>query len=44
MAELDEMASEATGTREKHLREAKEDALFSRQSGIARIVEGFQDE
>lgn len=42
--ELAEMAAEASGTRAKHLREAREDAKFSRKSGIARIVEGFREE
>ena len=42
--ELDEMASRASGTQEKHLREVKEDARFSRQSGVARLVEGIKEE
>jgi len=40
--ELDSMAAEASGKQEKHLREAKEDAKFFMQSGIGRIMEGFQ--
>jgi len=42
--ELDEMAAEASGTQAKHIREAKDEATFALQSGIARLVEGFQDE
>ncbi|RLM95889.1 hypothetical protein [Haloarcula sp. Atlit-7R] len=42
--ELDEMAGETSGTQAKHLREAKEDAKFSLQSGVARLVEGFEEE
>jgi hypothetical protein len=44
VVELDEMAAEASGKQAKHLREAKEDAKFSLKSGVARIVEGFQEE
>lgn len=44
MVEPDEMAAEAAGKQAKHLRETKEDARFSLQSGVARIVEGFQEE
>ena len=40
--ELDSMAAEASGKQEKHLREAKQDAQFFMQSGIGRIMEGFQ--
>lgn len=42
--ELDEMASQASGKQEKHLREARDDARFSLQSGIARLLEGAQKE
>ena len=44
VVELDEMAAEASGTQAKHLREAKDETTFALQSGIARLVEGFQDE
>lgn len=44
VVELDEMEGEASDKQAKHLREAKEDARFSLQSGVARIVEGFQRE
>jgi hypothetical protein len=44
IVELDEMANETSGTQAKHLREAKEDAKFSLQSGVARLVEGFREE
>jgi hypothetical protein len=44
VGELDEMAAEASDKQAKHLREAKEDAKFSLKSGVARIVEGFQEE
>lgn len=40
--ELETMAADASGKQEKHLREAKEDAAFFMQSGIGRIIEGFQ--
>lgn len=42
VAELDEMAAQASDKQAKHLREAKEDARFSLQSGVAHIVEEFQ--
>jgi hypothetical protein len=42
--ELDEMAAAASDKQAKHLREAKEDARFSLKSGIARILEGFNEE
>jgi len=42
--ELDEMAGETSGTQAKHLREAKEEAKSSLQSGVARLVEGFEEE
>lgn len=42
--ELDEMAANASGTQQKHLREAKEDTQFFLQSGFGRLVEGFHDE
>jgi len=42
--ELDDMAGETSGTQAKHLREAKENAKFSLQSGVARLVEGFEEE
>jgi hypothetical protein len=44
VVELAEMAAEASGPPEKHLREAKEDAQFSLQSGVARVLEGNQEE
>ena len=44
VAELDEMATQASGTTQTHLAEAKEDVQFFRQSGLARLLEGFQDE
>jgi hypothetical protein len=44
VVELDEMAEEASGTQAKHLSEAKADVKFSFKSGIARIVDGFQEE
>jgi len=40
--ELETMAADASGKQEKNLREAKEDAAFFMQSGIGRIIEGFQ--
>ena len=40
--ELEEMIAETTGKQQQHLREAKEDAKFSLQSGVARILDGFQ--
>ena len=42
--ELETMAANASGKQEKHLREAKENAEFFMQSGIARMIEGFQKE
>jgi hypothetical protein len=42
--ELDDMAGETSGTQAKHLREAKEEAKSSLQSGVARLVEGFHEE
>ena len=42
--ELETMATNASGKQEKHLREAKEDAEFFMQSGLGRIIEGFQKE
>ena len=42
--ELDEMASQASGKQENHLREARDDAKFFLQSGIGRLLEGFQKE
>lgn len=44
VAELDEMAAQAPDTQEKHLREAKANARFTLKSGIARLVDGLQDE
>jgi hypothetical protein len=38
------MAANASGKQAKHLREAKEDAEFFMQSGLGRIIEGFQKE
>ncbi|ELY89363.1 hypothetical protein [Natrialba taiwanensis] len=43
-AELDEMATEYSDKRRKHLLEAKEDAEFFLQSGFGRLLEGFQKE
>ena len=42
--ELETMAANASGKQEKHLREAKENAAFFMQSGIGRMIEGFQKE
>ncbi|MFU8867772.1 hypothetical protein [Natronococcus sp.] len=42
--ELDEMATEYSDKRRKHLLEAKEDAEFFLQSGFGRLLEGFQNE
>ena len=42
--ELERMADEHSGKQRKHLLEAKEDAEFTLQSPLGRIVEGFQDE
>ncbi len=42
--ELDEMATEYSDKRRKHLLEAKEDAEFFLQSGFGRLLEGFQKE
>ena len=42
--ELEEMAAEAEGKQQKHLRETKADAEFSLRSGVARLVEGFEAE
>jgi len=42
--ELETMAADASGKQAKHLREAKEDAEFFMQSGLGRIIEGFQKE
>jgi hypothetical protein len=42
--ELDEMAAEAAGKQQKHLRETKADAEFSLRSGVARLVEGLKKE
>ncbi|ELY82602.1 hypothetical protein [Natrinema pallidum] len=41
---LDEMATEHSDKRQKHLLEAKEDAEFFLQSGFGRLLEGFQKE
>lgn len=43
-AELDEMADEYSGSRRKHLLEAKDDAAFHQQSGFARLAEGLRRE
>lgn len=42
--ELEEMAAESSGKRQKHLLEVKEDAEFALQSELGRIVEGFREE
>jgi hypothetical protein len=42
--ELERMAADASGKQEQHLREAKADAEFFMQSGIGRMIEGFQNE
>ena len=42
--ELETMAAGASGKQAQHLREAKEDAEFFMQSGLGRIIEGFQKE
>jgi len=42
--ELESMAANAEGTQHKHLLEAKEDAEFFMQSGIGRLIQGFQEE
>ena len=42
--ELESMAANAEGTQQKHLLEAKDDAEFFMQSGLGRIIEGFQAE
>jgi len=44
LEELETMADDASGKQEKHLREAKEDTEFFMQSGLGRIIEGFQKE
>jgi hypothetical protein len=41
--ELRRMADEYSGKQRKHLLEAKEDAEFTLQSPLGRIVEGFQE-
>jgi len=40
--ELETMAANASGKQEKHLRQAKDDAAFFMQSGIGRMIEGFE--
>ena len=42
--ELETMAENASGNKRKHLLEAKEDAEFFMQSGIGRMIKGFQKE
>ena len=42
--ELETMAAGASGKQAQHLREAKEDAEFFMQSGLGRLIEGFQKE
>lgn len=44
MLELDEMAAEASGKQQQHIQEAKAEARSTLQSGLARLVEGFQEE
>ena len=43
-AELNELADEYSGSRRKHLLEAKDDARFHQQSGFARLAEGLRRE
>jgi len=42
--ELETLADDASGNKRKHLLEAKEDAEFFMQSGIGRMIKGFQEE
>jgi len=42
--ELASMAEDASGKQREHLLEAKEDAEFFMQSGIGRMIQGFQEE
>jgi len=42
--ELASMAEESSGKQREHLLEAKEDAEFFMQSGIGRMIQGFQEE
>jgi len=42
--ELEAMAADASGKQKTQLREAKEDAEFFMQSGIGRMIQGFQKE
>lgn len=42
--ELEAMAANASGKQKTQLREAKEDAEFFMQSGIGRMIQGFQKE
>jgi len=44
MIELDEMAAEASGKQQQHIKETKAEARSTLQSGLARLVEGFQEE
>ena len=43
-AELDELAEEYSGSRRKHLLEARDDALFHQQPAFSRLAEGLQRE
>ena len=44
LEELETMAADASGKQEQHLHEAREDAEFFLQSGIGRLIQGFQEE
>ena len=37
------MAENASGNKQKHLLEAKDDAEFFMQSGIGRMIKGFEE-
>lgn len=42
--ELETMAADASDKQEQHLRETKEDTEFFMQSGIGRLIQGFQEQ
>jgi len=44
MLELNEMAADASGKQQQHIQETKTEARSTLQSGLARLVEGFQEE
>jgi hypothetical protein len=44
MLELDEMAADTSGKQQQHIQETKTEARSTLQSGLARLVEGFQEE